>query len=91
MTKLSRQPDGSYSGTYKGQAFRVWKEGVEEQGWSGYRWSARSGSIEVRTFLGGTRDEAVRRRIGAACALADASPWRTALSSVEATRARAAV
>jgi hypothetical protein len=60
MSNLKRQSDGSYHGTYKGQTFRVWKEGTEELTRSGWRWAARSGRAEYQTLLGGTRADAIK-------------------------------
>lgn len=66
MTKLSRQPDGSYSGTYKGHEFTVRKEEITERIGPTYTrtetvWIARSGTFEHRANGSRpTREEAVQ-------------------------------
>lgn len=65
MTKLKRGADGSYTGTYSGKPFRVWKwerpdrdsDQAAYMRWSKYeQWQARLGTIEAS---GETRQEAI--------------------------------
>ncbi|MBO0764292.1 MAG: hypothetical protein J2P50_06865 [Hyphomicrobiaceae bacterium] len=65
MTTLSRQPDGSYHGSYKGREFTVREEQVEERITTTYaraatHWVARCGTIEYRSRIRPNRDDAVQ-------------------------------
>ncbi|HXE85886.1 MAG TPA: hypothetical protein VN524_03680 [Hyphomicrobiaceae bacterium] len=59
MTKLSRQPDGSYCGTYKDIEITVRKETVATRSKHNKRWVARSAGYQPGA--GDTRADAVRR------------------------------
>lgn len=56
MTNLSRNPDGSYRGTYKGREFTVRKETVANRG---EVWVARAGTIVATGWKNNSRDDMV--------------------------------
>ena len=60
MSKLLRNPVGSYRGTYKGHTFSVRKEVKTRYGRTMKVWVACAGEVVSEGFKGGSRDAVVR-------------------------------